>query len=118
MNSAAAFHQWLSGFGIPAYAATSVPDNAKLPYFTYSFSIASFGIESSIQVNLWHGGSEASANAKAEEVHDSLGLGGTTIATDDGGIWLKRGSPSWFAAQDPSDVKHRVINVTIENLGG
>ena len=34
-TKAATVHSFLAGFGIPAYAATSVPDDAEFPYLTY-----------------------------------------------------------------------------------
>ena len=34
MTPAAAIYGFMAGFGIPVYAATSVPDEAEFPYIT------------------------------------------------------------------------------------
>ena len=66
---AAAIHGFAASFGIPAYSASSVPDGAEYPYLTYSVQMPSWGSgDANLQLHLWHGGSEAQANAKAEEI--------------------------------------------------
>lgn len=114
---AAAIHGFAASFGIPAYNASSVPDGAKYPYLTYSVQMPSWGSgDASLQLHLWHGGSEAQANAKAEEISASVGIGGVRLRSDAGAVWVKQGSPLWYAANDTADVRHRVINLSIETL--
>lgn len=112
-TKAAAFHTWASSFGIPAYSSASVPEDASLPYITYDFGVASFGEQFACTLNVWTGGSDADANAKAEAICGSL----PAYARCDGGaLRLEAGSPAWQAVPDESDVKRRYINVDIENL--
>lgn len=117
MNRAQAFHAWASGFGLPAYSSASVPDDAAMPYITYTYGFNSFGEEYEAELNIWdRGNGEAFANAKTEEVYASIGHGGTMLPCDNGGIWIKRGTPFCQTIRDSADVHRRYINVTIENL--
>ncbi len=119
-TKAAAFHAWAAGFGIPAYAATSVPSEAQFPYLTYVTASGDFwGGETAIEVDLWYrGDTEAPANAKAEQIAASLGNGGTIIPCDGGAMWLKQGSPFCQSMGDSADakIKRRYINVTAEYI--
>lgn len=115
----AAFQEWASGFGIPAYAASSVPDDAEMPYITYTVGFNGFEEgDFAAQLDIWYrGGDQAAPNAKAEELSKALGRGGKVIACDGGAIWLKRGTPFWQAVADAEDVQRRYVNIDIESLG-
>ena len=120
MTKAAALYQFFSGFGMPAYAASSVPEDVNFPYLTYELSTSAWdGGEVGLTVNLWfYTTSEAVPNAKAQELSDTIGYGGVTIPCDGGLIWLKRGSP-WcqsLKADTARNIKRRYINVTAEYL--
>lgn len=124
MTPEAAIYQFLSGFGIPAYASTSVPDQDSdmwqgFPYLTYDLVVGEWdNNESNMPVNLWYRtSSEAQPNAKVREMYKAIGKGGVTIPCDDGMLWIKRGSP-WAQAvtSDGEDIgiKRRYINIDIE----
>lgn len=112
---AAAFHAWASGFGLKAYAAESVPEDAELPYITYSFGLAGFGEEFAAEVDVWHV-STAEANAVCEAMGGALGRGGEMLPCDGGALWLKKGSPFWQAVSDEPGTFRRYVNIVIENL--
>lgn len=120
MTKAAALYQFFSGFGMPAYAASSVPEDVTFPYLTYELITSSWeGGEVGLTVNLWfYTTSEAIPNAKAQELSETIGYGGVTIPCDNGFIWLKRGSPWCQSLKDDTDqnIKRRYINVTAEYL--
>ena len=65
MTPAAAVYDFMAGFGIPAYAATSVPDEAGFPYITYELAVDDFwGGEIALSMDIWYrGDSEAEPNA-------------------------------------------------------
>lgn len=119
MTQEAAIYNWLSGFGIPAYAATSTPSDAEFPYITYDLVLGSWMRgDVNMPVNVWYRtASEAEPNAKVREIADALGLGGATIPCDGGILWLKKGSP-WAQAvrvEGEDDlVKRRYVNINIE----
>lgn len=120
MTPEATIYQFLSGFGIPAYATTSVPDGAAFPYLTYDLSTGEmFGGEVNIPVNVWYRtDSEAEPNAKVREMFDRIGHGGVTVGCDGGMVWLKRGTPWAQSVSDATDdkVKRRYVNIDVEYL--
>lgn len=116
-TKAAAFHAWACSFGVPAYAAASVPRDAQLPYLTYSLGSGAWGEDAfAAELNLWYPASagEAAPNAKAEQIGRDLGRTGRLLPCDGGGMRLLRGSPFWQAVSDDADVKRRYVNVDIE----
>lgn len=120
MTKGEALQQFFSGFGLTAYAASSVPDDTVFPYLTYDLVTGSWGdMDTSITVNLWyHTDSEALPNAKADEIADTIGIGGKVLLCDGGGIWIKRGSPWCQSLADETDksIKRRYINISAEFL--
>ncbi len=120
MTKAAALHQFFSSFGMTAYTATSVPEDAIFPYLTYELITSAWeGGETGLTVNLWfYTDSEAVPNAKAEELSAALGIGGKVLPCDGGYIWLKRGVPWCQSLRDETspEIKRRYINITAEYL--
>lgn len=120
MTKAAAIYEFFNSFGITAYAATSVPEDAIFPYLTYELVIDAWdGGEVNIPVNLWfYTESEAIPNAKAQQISKAIGNGGKLLSCDGGYVWLKRGSPWCQSLRDDTsaNIKRRYINVTAEYL--
>ncbi len=121
MTPEAAIYKFFDGFGIPAYASTSVPDRAEFPYITYDLVINEWdGGESLLTANVWYRTeSEAEPNAKVREISSEIGISGITLRCDGGMLWLKRGTP-WAQAVNVSgedeQVKRRYLNIDIEYL--
>ena len=114
MTAGEALYGFFSGFGIPAYPNTEVPEDAVFPFLTYSMSMGAWGQTVSLTVQLWyHTQSEAEPTAKAMEIHDAIGLGGKQLGCDRGSIWLRMGNP-WclsLAQEDDKTVKLRQMNI-------
>lgn len=120
MTKGAALHKFFNSFGIPGYPSSFVPDDSVFPWLTYDVVTGSIEDgENSIAVNLWYyGESEATPNAKAQEIADHIGYGGRTIPVDGGYIWIKRGSP-WcqnLIDDNNSNIKRRLLNISAEYL--
>lgn len=117
MTKGAALQSFFNGI-MPAYAETSVPDDAAFPYLTYQLALNAWDSgETALAINMWfRTPSEAVPNAKAQELSDAIGYSGITIPCDGGFIWLKRGSPWCQSMRDESDsmIKRRYINVIAE----
>lgn len=120
MTKEQALHQFFNSFGIVGYRITSVPDDAIFHYLTYDAPISSFEEEPvSITLNLYYyTDSEAVPDAKAEEIRNTIGMGGKIIPCDGGAIWLKWGSPWCQSLVDDTNatIKRRYINITAEFL--
>ena len=119
MTKNKALYAWLNEF-MPFYRASSVPDDVEFPYGTYEYIESAFdGGENGMTVNLWfYTASEATPDAKAQELSELIGNGGVTIPCDGGYIWLKRGTPFCQSLRDETDsnIKRRYINITAEYL--
>lgn len=121
MTPEAAIYEFMSGFGIPAYAATATPSDAAFPYITYDLVLGEWlQGEVNVPVNVWYRtDSEAAPNAKVREISKALGLSGVTVPCDGGMLWLKKGSP-WAQAVrvegEDEKVKRRYVNINIEYL--
>ena len=87
-----AIHKFWSSFDWPAYDENTVPDDATLPYITYSVNVG--GITSgpvTTQASLWYRSmSWKEITEKSEEIRNHIGIGGVMIEHDDGAIWIKR----------------------------
>lgn len=119
MTKEAALQAFFERF-LPSYASSAVPEDVIFPYLTYDLVTSAWEEgEVSLTVNLWHyTTSEAAPNAKARELSQAIGRGGTLLPCDGGAIWLKRGSPWCQSLHDDADtrIKRRYINVTAEYL--
>lgn len=119
MTKQDALYDFFSSFGLTAYEATNVPEDATLPYLTYTYADDDFyGNQAAIIVNLWYRTeSNATPNDKVSDIADIVGRGGAMIPCDGGVIWMKKGSPfaQSIADSDP-DIRRRYINLTAEFL--
>lgn len=120
MTKGEVLHKFFSEFGMNAYASTSVPNDVIFPYLTYDpiYDTWENG-EVGITVNLWfYTDSESIPNAKVQELSETIGSGGTSIACDGGFVWIKRGSPWCQNLRDETDfnIKRRYLNVSVEFL--
>ena len=119
MTKAAALQAWFSKF-LPSYPASNVPEDVVFPWLTYELTTGAWDSgEIGLTVNLWfYTESESVPNAKAQEISNAIGMGGTLIPCDDGAIWIKRGSPWCQNVKDDTDhsIKRRYLNVTVEYL--
>jgi len=119
MTKTQALYNFFSSFGLDAYPVDNVPNDTTFPWLTYETSIASFNESTSIQIHLYyHTKSEATPNAKVEEISKKIGLGGTCVAYEGGLIWIKKGTPFANSIPDQNDtsIKHRAINLVLEFL--
>lgn len=116
MTAEQAIHAFWSSFGLVAYDENSVPDEATLPYITYSLSYDSFDNEVMMNASIWYRSlSWQSVTNKYHEISDYIGDGGVQLKTDNGSVWMKRGSP--FAnrlGDDDKNIKRALINISAE----
>jgi hypothetical protein len=119
LTKGAVLYEFFSRF-LPAYTATSVPEDVTFPYLTYELITDAWGGgEVGLTVNLWfYTESEAIPNAKAEQISEAIGYGGISLPCDGGFIWIKRGSPWCQSLADDTapGIKRRYLNVTAEYL--
>ena len=119
MDSVQTLHKFWSGFGLPAYDETTVPDDAKVPYITYEASDDFFGSNLSLTASLWYRSTSWQAiTEKEKEIANAISLGGKMLQCDEGAIWIKRGTPWAQRMSDSSDnmIRRIVLNIELESI--
>lgn len=114
MTKSQAIYQFWSGFRLTAYDENSVPDNATLPYVTYSFASDSFENQLSLGASLWYDSDKwTEITAKAEEISASIGR--YFITPIDGGyLMITRGTPFAQRMFAGGRTKRMLLSVQIE----
>jgi hypothetical protein len=116
MTKASAIYNFWNSF-LSAYEENTVPEDAKYPYITYQLVTDSFDNEAQLTASIWYRGSSwVEANAKAEEISQTIGRGGVFLNCDGGKIWLKRGTPFAQNMGDDTDnlIKRKYLNLSAE----
>ena len=119
MTKYAALQSFFSGFDIPAYENTTVPDaeDRTFPYITYEAGSDSFGGEIALTFQIWYRSTSwVEANAKAEQISAAISRGGKIIRCDGGALWIKKASPFAQHLRDDTDdlVRRIVCNISVE----
>ena len=116
MDKWQALNDFWNGFNLSAYDEATVPDDAKLPYITYTAGVDEFGSSISLTASLWYRSKTWSEiTAKLEEIADSISSGGIMIKYNTGVIWLKKGRPFAQRVKDPDDSIRRIyMNIEAE----
>lgn len=116
MTKAAAIYNFWNTF-LTAYEENSVPTDATFPYITYQLVTDSLDNDVQMTASLWYRGSSwTQANAKAEEISQTISRGGKILKCDNGKIWIKRGTPFAQNMGDDTDnlIKRKYLNITAE----
>ena len=116
MTAEQAIHAFWSSFGLTAYDENSVPDDAQLPYITYSLGYDSFNSNVNLTASIWYRSTSwVNITAKADDIYSEITAGGKILPTDNGGIWIKRGSPFYQRmGDDDKNIKRVYINIQLE----
>ena len=109
---ATALQTFYSGFAIPAYVENTVPDNAALPYITYTVPQSGVFSGAIHQCRVWYAGTTyAPVNAKADEIIAAIGQG-VKMRSGDGYVCIYPGVP--LAQVQPSDDDTRIVYINLE----
>lgn len=121
MNKWQSLNAFWNSFGIPAYDENSVPDNAQMPYITYSAMIAPMGVRTAINASVWYYGTDwRDVSLKVDEISNSLNSYVLIELENDEYLMLSKGEASIFAqriADETSDnVRRAYITIAGEYL--
>lgn len=118
MTNAEVLYRFWASFKLPAWDETSVPAQSPLPYITYETADDSLGAEIPLTASLWYRDSGWQAiTEKANEIKETIGRGGKMLRTENGALWLKRGTPFAQRMSDTDDgIRRIVFNVTVEYI--
>lgn len=118
MDKSQAIHSFWSGFGLEAYDENSVPDDATLPYISYSVSTDSIGNMITIYGSLWYRSeSWEEISKKTDQISEYID-NMNPLSIDGGYAWIVKGSPFSQRMSDPSDdtIRRMYINLMAEFL--
>ena len=120
MDKYQAIDEFWNRFSIPAYDESSVPDNAELPYITYSAQTSDLvSGPVAMTASLWYyGQSWAAVSKKAIAISEYIGMGGIVSLYDGGALWIKRGSQFSQRLSDPDDplIRRIILNIEAEYI--
>ena len=113
-QTAQALKSFFSGFGVPAYSETSVPDDIQLPYITYPIKEPEWRQPTSFYIVLWcRTKGYADALAKADQILAAIGEG-ARIPTNDGIVVIRPETPLFQEVKDvDNDTKALYINLQL-----
>ena len=114
IKTAQALKTFFSGFGIPAYSETSVPDDIQLPYITYPIKESEWSQPTSFYIVLWcRTKGYADALAKADQITAAIGEG-VSLDTGSGFVVIRPGNPLTQELKDSeNDTKAIYINLQL-----
>lgn len=119
-DKAQALQEFWSSFGLPAYDAITVPDDAQMPYITYTVATDSMDSVLPLNASLWYRSSSwAEISRKAEEIARAIAEHGYMIYNVEGGyLWLVKGTPFAQRMRDENDssIRRIYLNITAEYL--
>lgn len=119
MNAQAALNSFWNSFGWSAYEENTVPENIfdrMSQYITYSAGQSYFEEPIMLSASIWQRSTSwGTAIAKMQQIAEAIGISGKLIKTDDGYLWIKRGTPfaQRMSDEDPA-VRRIYMNVEIE----
>lgn len=117
MDKYRALHQFWSQFGVAAYDENTIPDDATLPYITYSVSVGSFDYPVTLSASIYDRSTQwTSVSQIADRVEAALKNGGKYINYPGGAFWITMGSPWAQRLSDSSnkDIRRIVLNLNVE----
>lgn len=120
MDKWQAIHAFWNSFDIPAYDENSVPDDAPLPYITYSAIADAYDEKTPLTASIWYRGSSwAEVSRKADEISEKVPQTGYFIQKIEGGYaYITRGVPFAQRMSDPTDdsIRRVYVNCLVEFL--
>lgn len=111
-----AIDEFWNSFGLTAYDELSVPDDAVMPYITYSAAVSNFENPVPLSASLWYRSTSwESVSNKSDQI--SVAIDGYAIRKiDNGYMFIIKGDPFAQRMSDPSDdaIKRVYINIMAE----
>ena len=111
-----ALQTFWSSFGLSAYDALTVPDDAAMPYITYESKLGDLEDKTALSASIWYRSTSwADVSQKAKQIQDAIG-GGMSIPYSGGRLWVTQEVPFAQRLLEPSDdsVRRIVLQVSAE----
>lgn len=112
--TAKALKTFVGGFGLPAYALGTVPDNVQAPYLVYPIVEPEWNQKATFYIQGWYRTtSYAELTAKADQIIREVGTG-VTISTESGYLVIYPESPLCQISRD-GDFASFYLNLSINS---
>lgn len=113
MNKWQAIQSFWESFGIPAYDKNSVPDDAVMPYITYTSVVGAFEAPVPLSGSIWYKSmSWQEISLKTDEISRQAHR---IIPINEGYLFITKGRPFAQRMDDPNiTVKRIIINLMAE----
>lgn len=117
MNKAQTINNFWNSFKISAYDVNTVPTGAQMPYITYEYVEDNFDNVVILSASLWYKSTSwVGITGKAAEIAEDIG-NGKILKTDEGYIYITRGTPFMQRLPDTDDSVRRIyINLQVEYM--
>ena len=119
MDKAQALQSFWSSFGLPAYDSTDVPQDAQMPYITYSVATDSLDNVVNMNASLWYRSTSwKDITQKADQIAEAIvKMTPPSIQLDNGRLYIAKGTP--FAqrmSDEDGNVRRIYLNIQAEFL--
>lgn len=117
MNKAQTINEFWNSFKIPAYDMYSVPTDVQMPYITYEYVEDNLDNVVMLSASIWYKSTSwIGVSGKAAEIAEYIG-NGKILKTDEGYIYITRGTPFMQRLSDTDDSVRRIyINLQVEYM--
>lgn len=115
-NEWTALHTFWNSFGLAAYDALTVPDDAVMPYITYEAKVGELEQKTALSASLWYRATTwEQISDKALEIGNAIG-GGMGVHYNGGRLWIVKETPFAQRLAEPTDdsVRRIVLQVSAE----
>lgn len=116
-GSMKAIRSFLAGFGVPVWIEGSMPQDAQLPYITFSQVETTWDASTTMNVRVWdRSTSVATVAGIVDKISDAIGEG-VVLPTENGYVYLYKGNP-WAQLQpmEGTDMKVVYLNFAINTM--
>lgn len=113
MDKWQAIHSMWSSFGLPAYDETDVPDDAVMPYITYSAPVSSFEQPIVMSGSIWYRSTSWEDISQKTNLIAEYLRGYRLIKIDGGYLHVSEGSPFAQRTKDEDSAVRRIY-ITID----
>lgn len=114
INTAAALYRFYSGFDLPAYTVDTVPDDAELPYITYSLVETEWSESGTHYAQVWYRStSNEEVLRKADEIKSAIGSG-LILPCDGGYVVLHPQRPFVQIRTDSNRPENRCAYISLQ----
>lgn len=110
-----ALNTFWNSFDLVAYDENTVPDNAVLPYITYSATVSDLDEPVYLTASIWYRSSSwTEVSQKAEEIGDYIG-GGVGASYGTGRLWITKAVP--FAQRMADETNTQIRRIVLQITG-